>query len=69
MTPDRDFVLSTVPGYDNVVVGLGAAHAFKFAPAMGGMLVDLALGGPVDPVFRLDRPGITEPDYAPTWFV
>ncbi len=69
LTPDRDFVLSTVPGYDNVVIGLGAAHAFKFAPAIGGMLVDLALGGPVDPVFRLDRPGITEPDYAPTWFV
>lgn len=69
LTADRDFVISTVPGYDNVIVGLGAAHAFKFAPAFGGMLLDLVEGHPVDPVFRLDRPGITDPDYAPNWLV
>ena len=69
LTADRDFVISPVPGYDNVIVGLGAAHAFKFAPAFGGMLLDLVDGHPVDPVFRLDRPGITDPDYAPAWLV
>jgi len=69
LTPDRDFVISPVPGYDNVIVGLGAAHAFKFAPAFGGMLLDLVDGQPVDPVFRLDRPGITDPTYSPNWLV
>lgn len=69
LTPDRDFVISPVPGYENVIVGLGAAHAFKFAPAFGGMLLDLVDGHPVDPVFRLDRPGITDPNYSPNWLV
>ena len=69
LTPDRDFVISPVPGYENVIVGLGAAHAFKFAPAFGGMLLDLVDGHPADPVFGLDRPGITDPDYSPTWLV
>jgi sarcosine oxidase len=58
-----------VPGYDNVIVGLGAAHAFKFAPAFGGMLLDLVDGHPVDPVFQLDRPGITDPAYEANWLV
>ena len=69
LTPDRDFVLSPVPGHERVIVGLGAAHGFKFAPAFGHMLTDLALGGPVDPVFSLDRPGITDPDYVGNWMV
>lgn len=69
LTADRDFVISTVPGYDNVIVGLGAAHAFKFAPAFGGMLLDLVDGHPVDPVFQLDRPGITDPAYETNWLV
>ncbi|MEK9663248.1 MAG: FAD-dependent oxidoreductase [Candidatus Nanopelagicales bacterium] len=68
-TPDRDFVISPVPGYEDVIVGLGAAHAFKFAPAFGGMLLDLVDGHPVDPVFGIDRPGITDPDYSPNWLV
>jgi sarcosine oxidase len=69
LTADRDFVISTVPGYDNVIVGLGAAHAFKFAPAFGGMLLDLVDGHPVDPVFQLDRPGVTDPGYEANWLV
>ena len=69
LTADRDFVLSPVPGNERVVVGLGAAHGFKFAPAIGQLLTDLALGAPVDPVFRLDRPGITDPDFEAHWLV
>ncbi len=69
LTPDRDFVISPVPGYEDVIVGLGAAHAFKFAPAFGGMLLDLVDGHPADPVFGIDRPGITDPDYSPNWLV
>lgn len=69
LTADRDFVLSPVPGHERVIVGLGAAHGFKFAPAFGEMLVDLVEGHPVDPVFRFDRPGITDPAYEATWLV
>ena len=41
LTPDRDFVLGAVPGHGSVVVGLGAAHGFKFAPTFGRVLADL----------------------------
>ncbi len=41
LTPDRDFVLAPVPGHEHVVVGLGAAHGFKFAPTFGRLLADL----------------------------
>ncbi len=72
LTPDRDFVLDTVAGADNVVVGLGAAHGFKFVPTFGRRLADLALGGvkgqELAP-FRLDRPALTDPGFAPNWMV
>jgi sarcosine oxidase len=32
LTPDRDLVLGPLPGHDRVLVALGAAHGFKFAP-------------------------------------
>jgi sarcosine oxidase len=45
LTPDRDLVLGALPGHPRVVVGLGAAHGFKFAPWIGGVLADLATTG------------------------
>lgn len=72
LTPDRDFVLAPVPDAENVVVGLGAAHGFKFAPTFGRRLADLALGakpGPELEAFRMDRPGLTDPTYSPSWLV
>ncbi len=33
------------PGHESVVVGLGAAHGFKFAPTFGRLLADLATSG------------------------
>lgn len=72
LTPDRDFVVSAVPGTPQVVVGLGAAHGFKFAPTFGRLLTDLAVDGAtsadVSP-FRLDRPGLTDPSFVPSWMV
>ena len=35
-TPDRDLVLGPLPGHDRVLVALGAAHGFKFAPCWAG---------------------------------
>lgn len=72
LTPDRDFVMAAVPGHESVVVGLGAAHGFKFAPTFGRILADLAAdgatGSDVAP-FGLDRPALTDPAYAAHWLV
>jgi sarcosine oxidase len=72
LTPDRDFVLATVPGHEAVSVGLGAAHAFKFAPTFGRILADLATSGTTFSdisVFRLDRAALTDPAYQAHWLV
>jgi sarcosine oxidase len=70
LPPDRDFVLSVVPGHESVSVGLGAGHGFKFAPTAGRLLADLAEFGTtkadVTP-FRMDRPALTETDYPVQW--
>ncbi|HZJ07099.1 MAG TPA: N-methyl-L-tryptophan oxidase [Nocardioidaceae bacterium] len=72
MTPDRDFVLGPVPGHDAVLVGLGAAHGFKFAPTLGRLLADLATTGTTSAdieAFRADRAALTETDHAVSWLV
>jgi sarcosine oxidase len=72
LTPDRDFVMAAVPGHESAVVGLGAAHGFKFAPTFGRILADLAESGTtssdVSP-FGMDRPALTDPAYAAHWLV
>jgi sarcosine oxidase len=72
LTPDRDFVLASVPGHEAVSVGLGAAHAFKFAPTFGRILADLATSGTTASdvsAFRLDRAALTDPAYQTHWLV
>jgi sarcosine oxidase len=72
LTPDRDFVLAPVPGHPSVVVGLGAAHGFKFAPTFGRILADLATTGETTSdvsAFGFDRPALTDPAYRPNWMV
>ncbi len=72
LTPDRDFVVSAVPGLDQVVVGLGAAHGFKFAATFGRLLTDVAVDGRTDAdisAFGLDRAALTDPTFQPNWMV
>jgi sarcosine oxidase len=72
LTPDRDLVLAPVPGHASVVVGLGSAHGFKFAPTFGRILADLVTtGGTTSDVssYGFDRPGLTDPDFVRTWMV
>ncbi|KAJ5748309.1 uncharacterized protein N7511_010005 [Penicillium nucicola] len=45
ITPDRQFVISPLEKHRDIIVGLGAAHAFKFAPAFGRVLAELAVDG------------------------
>jgi sarcosine oxidase len=59
LTPDRDFVLDTVPEHPNVMIAIGGGHGFKFASLIGRILSELALDGHternIEP-FRLTRP-------------
>ncbi|HEX5691863.1 MAG TPA: N-methyl-L-tryptophan oxidase [Roseiflexaceae bacterium] len=59
LTPDRDFVLDSLPEHPNVMVALGAAHGFKFAGLFGKILSELAIHGAtasdIAP-FAIDRP-------------
>ncbi len=72
LPPDRDFVIGPVPGHASVLVGMGAAHGFKFAPTIGRMLAELAslgeTGFDASP-FRLDRPALRNADAPVTWLV
>jgi sarcosine oxidase len=63
LTPDRDFVLDTVPGHPDIMVAIGAGHAFKFASVIGRILSELALAGTtgsdIGP-FAITRPILAE---------
>ncbi|MGI5127871.1 N-methyl-L-tryptophan oxidase [Pseudonocardia sp. CA-107938] len=65
MTPDRRFLVGPVPGRPGVLVASACSgHGFKFAPAIGAALADLACGTRrpdlrfVDPA-RLSPPPVT----------
>lgn len=45
ITPDRRFVISPLEEHPDVIVALGAGHAFKFTPAIGRILAELAVEG------------------------
>ncbi len=45
LTPDRDFVIDSLPAYPQITLALGAGHAFKFAGFIGRVLSDLAMDG------------------------
>jgi sarcosine oxidase len=58
LTPDRDFVLDTLPEHPNVMVAIGGGHGFKFASLIGQSMSELAVDGRtgcnLEP-FRIDR--------------
>ncbi len=44
LSPDRDFIVGRHPAYEGAIVAAGfSGHGFKFAPAIGDALADLAL--------------------------
>ncbi|KAF5013066.1 hypothetical protein FDECE_893 [Fusarium decemcellulare] len=45
ITPDRQFILSPLKNHQDIILGLGAGHGFKFAPAIGRVLAELAMEG------------------------
>jgi sarcosine oxidase len=58
LTPDRDFIVDTLPEHPNVSVAVGGGHGFKFASVIGRILSDLALDGATESgidAFNIDR--------------
>jgi len=59
LTPDRDFVIDSLPRHRNVHLAIGAGHAFKFASVIGRILSELAIDGVTSSdvgEFAIDRP-------------
>ncbi|KAI7783556.1 FAD dependent oxidoreductase [Diaporthe eres] len=44
-TPGRQFVASPIKEHKDIIVLMGAAHAFKFAPTIGRAAAELAIDG------------------------
>lgn len=45
ITPERQLIISPLENNPDIIVGMGAAHGFKFAPAFGRALAELAIDG------------------------
>jgi monomeric sarcosine oxidase len=45
ITPEREFVIGGLERYPDLIMALGAGHAFKFAPAIGRVVAELAVDG------------------------
>jgi sarcosine oxidase len=72
LTPDRDFVIDTVPGHDNIAIVIGAGHAFKFASVIGRILSELSVGGRTESdisPFTIGRPILHDPDPPKSYMV
>ena len=72
LTPDRHFIVDFVPGHREVLVAIGAGHAFKFASALGQVLSELAIDGTTDAdlsAFNIDRPILLRADPPKSFFV
>jgi sarcosine oxidase len=71
LTPDRDFIVDTLPEFPNVSVAVGGGHGFKFASVIGRILSDFALGSTArgDAAFRLDRPILEMADPPKTYML
>lgn len=63
LTPDRHFVIDTHPLHPQVAVACGfSGHGFKFCPAVGAVLADLAEAGRTDlPIGRFRAGRFAEP--------
>lgn len=45
ITPDRQFIIGPLAKYPDVILALGNGHAFKFVPAIGRVVAELAIDG------------------------
>ena len=70
MPKDRHFVIDTLPEHPQIIVCVGAGHAYKFSGILGKILSELAIDGhtdyPIEP-FALQRDAITDPNFKPVF--
>lgn len=60
LTPDRRFVLGPLSAHPDIIVALSAGHGFKFTPAFGRILSELALDGETsDDISAFAPPALT----------
>ena len=72
LTPDRDFILDTLPEHPNVSVAVGGGHGFKFAAVIGRVMSEFALDGKSSSdlsALRLDRPILQTADPPKTYML
>ena len=74
LTPDRDFVVDRLPGFQRTWLALGSAHAYKFASVLGRVLVEQAVDGSTPSAgelgpFVFDRGALHDPDRAVSFVV
>jgi sarcosine oxidase len=72
LPPDQDFVLDLLPDDKRIAVFIGAGHAFKFASLIGKILTGLVADGKTGyplAAFRIDRPGLTDAGFVPSYHV
>lgn len=65
LTPDRDFIVDWLAGHEQVLLLIGAGHAFKFASALGRIASELTLDNGTKSdleAFYLSRPILHEED-------
>ena len=70
LTPDRDFIVDFLPQHPNILIVSGAAHAYKFSSLLGKIASELTLTGQTAfgiERFRLSRPGLTDPEFTPSF--
>ncbi|MGH9857027.1 MAG: hypothetical protein ACRD4B_04195 [Acidobacteriota bacterium] len=63
LTPDQDFVIDALPEHPNILVAIGAGHAFKFASLIGNIPSELAIDGHTESnisAFQIMRPILQE---------
>eukprot|EP01098_Paradermamoeba_levis_P001854 TRINITY_DN1212_c0_g1_i1.p1 TRINITY_DN1212_c0_g1~~TRINITY_DN1212_c0_g1_i1.p1 ORF type:complete len:397 (+),score=126.90 TRINITY_DN1212_c0_g1_i1:57-1247(+) len=60
LTPDRNFIVDTLPNYPQISVFVGSGHAYKFASVLGRLLSQLAEGkhDEVPELFKITRPAV-----------
>jgi sarcosine oxidase len=72
MPRDRNFVIDALPEHPQILVCVGAGHAYKFASLLGKILSELAIDGQTDyPIapFTLQRPAIIDPNFPPIFHI
>jgi sarcosine oxidase len=65
LPPDRDFVVDRVPGAPEVLVLLGAAHAYKYASVLGLIAAELVCDGTSSSAAELEAFGVDRPALRP----